>query len=64
MTISVTFGADFIGSNFVIDWLAQRDEPVINLDKLIYAGMRNLQRGRLERKAQHRDRQNGVRAAG
>ncbi|NYT58690.1 dTDP-glucose 4,6-dehydratase [Alcaligenaceae bacterium] len=38
MTIIVTGGAGFIGSNFVIDWLAQSDEPVVNLDKLTYAG--------------------------
>lgn len=38
MTILVTGGAGFIGANFVIDWLAQSDEPVINLDKLTYAG--------------------------
>lgn len=38
MTILVTGGAGFIGSNFVLDWLAQSDEPVINLDKLTYAG--------------------------
>ncbi|MGH8855948.1 MAG: dTDP-glucose 4,6-dehydratase [Telluria sp.] len=38
MTILVTGGAGFIGSNFVIDWLAQHDEPVVNLDKLTYAG--------------------------
>ncbi len=37
----VTGGAGFIGANFVLDWLAQSDEPVINLDKLTYAG--NLQ---------------------
>ena len=36
--ILVTGGAGFIGSNFVLDWLAQLDEPVINLDKLTYAG--------------------------
>jgi dTDP-glucose 4,6-dehydratase len=36
--ILVTGGAGFIGSNFVIDWLASQDEPVINLDKLTYAG--------------------------
>lgn len=36
--ILVTGGAGFIGSNFVLDWLAQKDEPVINLDKLTYAG--------------------------
>ncbi|MBX9817416.1 MAG: dTDP-glucose 4,6-dehydratase [Burkholderiaceae bacterium] len=38
MTILVTGGAGFIGSNFVLDWLAQCDEVVINLDKLTYAG--------------------------
>jgi len=38
MTILVTGGAGFIGSNFVLDWLAQSDERVINLDKLTYAG--------------------------
>ncbi|HZV66430.1 MAG TPA: dTDP-glucose 4,6-dehydratase [Telluria sp.] len=36
--IFVTGGAGFIGSNFVLDWLAQSDEPVVNLDKLTYAG--------------------------
>ena len=36
--ILVTGGAGFIGSNFVLDWFAQSDEPVINLDKLTYAG--------------------------
>ncbi len=36
--ILVTGGAGFIGSNFVLDWLAHSDEPVINLDKLTYAG--------------------------
>ncbi len=36
--ILVTGGAGFIGSNFVLDWLAQADEPVLNLDKLTYAG--------------------------
>ncbi|GLQ38837.1 dTDP-glucose 4,6-dehydratase [Rhizobium albus] len=38
MTILVTGGAGFIGSNFVLDWLKTSDEPVINLDKLTYAG--------------------------
>ena len=38
MTILVTGGAGFIGSNFVLDWLSASDEPVINLDKLTYAG--------------------------
>ena len=41
MTILVTGGAGFIGSNFVLDWLQQHDEAVVNLDKLTYAG--NLQ---------------------
>jgi dTDP-glucose 4,6-dehydratase len=36
--ILVTGGAGFIGSNFVIDWLADSDEAVINLDLLTYAG--------------------------
>jgi dTDP-glucose 4,6-dehydratase len=40
MTVLVTGGAGFIGSNFVLDWLAQSDETVINLDKLTYAGNR------------------------
>ena len=41
MTLLVTGGAGFIGGNFVLDWIAGCDEPVINLDKLTYAG--NLQ---------------------
>ena len=41
MTILVTGGAGFIGANFVLDWFVECDEPVINLDKLTYAG--NLQ---------------------
>lgn len=36
--ILVTGGAGFIGSNFVLDWLAQSGEAVVNLDKLTYAG--------------------------
>jgi dTDP-glucose 4,6-dehydratase len=36
--ILVTGGAGFIGSNFVLDWLAASAEPVLNLDKLTYAG--------------------------
>lgn len=40
MTILVTGSAGFIGSNFVLDWLAEHDEPVISLDKLTYAGNR------------------------
>jgi dTDP-glucose 4,6-dehydratase len=38
--ILVTGGAGFIGANFVLDWLATSDEPVINLDALTYAGNR------------------------
>ena len=36
--ILVTGGAGFIGANFVLRWLAREAEPVINLDKLTYAG--------------------------
>ena len=39
--IVVTGGAGFIGSNFVLDWIASQGTPVVNLDKLTYAG--NLQ---------------------
>lgn len=39
--IFVTGGAGFIGANFVLDWLAQSDEPVLNYDKLTYAGNLN-----------------------
>ncbi|MGZ4970932.1 MAG: dTDP-glucose 4,6-dehydratase [Methylobacter sp.] len=38
--ILVTGGAGFIGANFVLDWLAQSGETVINLDALTYAGNR------------------------
>ena len=38
--ILITGGAGFIGANFVLDWLAQHDEPIVNLDKLTYAGNR------------------------
>lgn len=38
MTIFVTGGAGFIGSNFVLDWLDASDETVVNIDKLTYAG--------------------------
>ncbi len=40
MTLLVTGGAGFIGSNFVLDWLAGSDEAVVNLDALTYAGNR------------------------
>ncbi|MEI1252755.1 dTDP-glucose 4,6-dehydratase [Rhizobium aouanii] len=36
--ILVTGGAGFIGANFVLDWLALHDEPIVNLDVLTYAG--------------------------
>ncbi len=36
--ILVTGGAGFIGVNFVLDWVALSGEPVVNLDKLTYAG--------------------------
>src|ERR1700712_5058900 len=36
--ILVTGGAGFIGSNFVLEWFAQGDMPLVNLDKLTYAG--------------------------
>jgi len=36
--ILVCGGAGFIGSNFVLDWLAACDEPIVNLDLLTYAG--------------------------
>jgi len=38
--ILVTGGAGFIGANFVLDWLGQSGEPVVNLDALTYAGNR------------------------
>jgi len=39
----VTGGAGFIGSNFVIEWLSKHNEPLINVDKLTYAGnLKNL----------------------
>lgn len=38
--ILVTGGAGFIGSNFVLDWLTAGNEPIVNLDKLTYAGNR------------------------
>ena len=38
MSILVSGGAGFIGANYVLEWLALNDEPVINLDKLTYAG--------------------------
>ena len=37
-TIFVTGGAGFIGSNFVLDWMSEVGAPLVNLDKLSYAG--------------------------
>lgn len=52
MSILVTGSAGFIGANFVLDWLAQHDEPIVSLDKLTYAGnLANLQS--LEADARH-----------
>ncbi|HEY5321426.1 MAG TPA: GDP-mannose 4,6-dehydratase, partial [Caldimonas sp.] len=39
-TVLVTGGAGFIGSNFVLDWIAATGEPIVNLDALTYAGNR------------------------
>ena len=36
--ILVTGGAGFIGSNFVLDWVGRQGWPLVNLDKLTYAG--------------------------
>lgn len=36
--ILVTGAAGFIGSHFVVDWLAEADEPVLAVDSLTYAG--------------------------
>lgn len=42
--ILVTGGAGFIGSNFILQWMQEESSPVINLDKLTYAGnLRNLE---------------------
>jgi dTDP-glucose 4,6-dehydratase len=38
MAILVTGGAGFIGSNFVQQWFVRCDEPVVNIDRLTYAG--------------------------
>src|SRR5436309_3007142 len=37
-TTLVTGGSGFIGSNFILRWMEQEDTPVVNLDKLTYAG--------------------------
>lgn len=50
--ILVTGGAGFIGANFILDWLALHDEPILNIDKLTYAGNRYNLRG-LEGDSRH-----------
>ncbi len=41
--ILVTGGAGFIGSNFILQWIAAESSQVVNLDKLTYAGnLKNL----------------------
>ncbi len=53
MTLLITGGAGFIGSNFVLDWLSQSQEPIVNLDALTYAGnLENLDE--LQGDARHR----------
>jgi dTDP-glucose 4,6-dehydratase len=60
VTLLVTGGAGFIGSNFVLDWLECADEPLINLDALTYAGnLENL--ANLAGDARHRFVQGDVR---
>ncbi len=38
MTILITGGAGFIGSNFILNWLENKKEGIVNFDKLTYAG--------------------------
>ncbi|MBC7728623.1 MAG: dTDP-glucose 4,6-dehydratase, partial [Microbacteriaceae bacterium] len=38
MTVLVTGGAGFIGSNFVLDWFKTSAEPLVNLGALTHAG--------------------------
>lgn len=57
--VLVTGGAGFIGSNFVLQWCARNNEPVLNLDALTYAGnLANLKS--LEGSEQHRFVQGGI----
>jgi len=49
--ILVTGGAGFIGSNFILQWIESEGSPVVNLDKLTYAGnCRNLERVAADRR--------------
>ena len=57
--ILVTGGAGFIGSNFVLQWIAEETSRVLNLDKLTYAGnLHNLQA--VERQARYRFQQGDI----
>ena len=38
MTVFITGGSGFIGSNFIVEWLKLHDQPIVNFDKLTYAG--------------------------
>ncbi len=64
MSLLVTGGAGFIGSNFVLDWLAPSDQPLINLDKLTYAGnTENLQSLNVEWYLDHQEWVSNVQSA-
>jgi dTDP-glucose 4,6-dehydratase len=39
--ILVTGGSGFIGANFIVNWFATNNEPLVNLDKLTYAANQN-----------------------
>jgi dTDP-glucose 4,6-dehydratase len=39
--ILVTGGCGFIGSNFILNWLQENDESIVNIDCMTYAGMGN-----------------------
>lgn len=42
--IFVTGGAGFIGSNFILNWIKKNQGPIVNIDKLTYAGnLKNLE---------------------
>ena len=44
MSIIVTGGAGFIGSNFILDWFDNKSEEIINIDSLTYSGnIKNLE---------------------
>src|SRR5271165_1656313 len=55
----VTGGAGFIGSNFILQWIAEESSQLLNLDKLTYAGnLRNLQS--IERQSRYRFQQGDI----